>query len=63
MKKEVWKLDFMEEAFVELKDGRRGLIVEIRPNERTQYDIELPNGELTTVFHDEVAKQIHLPTK
>ncbi|WP_252501868.1 hypothetical protein [Sporosarcina sp. Marseille-Q4943] len=56
-------MDFMEEAFVELKDGRRGLIVEIRPNEPMQYDVELPDGELTTVFHDEVAKQVHLPTR
>lgn len=54
---------FVENAFVELKDGRRGLIVEIRPNEQTQYDIELPSGELTTVFHDEVSKEVHLPTR
>jgi hypothetical protein len=55
-------MDFMEDAYVELRDGRRGLIVEIRPNEPTQYDVELPDGELMTVFHDEVAKQVHLPT-
>ena len=56
-------MDFVEDAYVELKDGRRGLIVELRPNEQMQYDIELPDGELTTVFHDEVSGKVHLETR
>lgn len=56
-------MDFVEETFVELKDGTRCLIVAVRSNEQTQYDLELPNGELTTVFHDEVAREVHIPTK
>lgn len=56
-------MDYTEDTIVELKDGRRGLIVEVRVNGHTQYDIELPNGELTTVYHGEVKKRIIPTTK
>ncbi|WP_432353968.1 hypothetical protein [Sporosarcina sp. A2] len=51
-----------EETYVELHDGRKGLIVLARMDERTQYDIELANGELTTVYHEEVVRTIDLET-
>lgn len=56
-------MEYVEETYVELMDGRRGLIVEVRPNEQTQYDIEMADGELVTVFHDEILQQVILPTK
>lgn len=56
-------MDFIEESFIEMKDGRQGLIVEVRVNGNTQYDIELENGELMTAFHEEVLKKVERSTK
>lgn len=52
------QLDYLENTVVELKDGRHGLIVEVRANGNTQYDIELADGEMTTVFHEEVLQKV-----
>ena len=49
---------YEEETYVELQDGRKGLIVLVRLDNRTQYDIELANGVLTTVYHEEVARPV-----
>ncbi|MBD7908669.1 hypothetical protein [Sporosarcina gallistercoris] len=54
---------YEEETYVELHDGRKGLIVLVRSDDRTQYDIELAHGELTTVYHEEVARRVEMPTK
>lgn len=54
---------YEEETYVELHDGRKGLIVLVRSDDRTQYDIELANGELTTVYHEEVARPVENLTK
>lgn len=54
---------YEEETYVELHDGRNGLIVLVRVDERTQYDIELANGELTTVYHEEVVRPVKNTTK
>ncbi|MCG3087059.1 hypothetical protein [Sporosarcina cyprini] len=56
-------MEYVEDSYVELTNGLRGLVVEVRLDEQTRYDIELPNGEITTVFADEVVKEVHLPTK
>ena len=54
---------YEEETYVELQDGRKGLVVLVRVDERTQYDIELANGELTTVYHEEVVRPVENTTK
>lgn len=56
-------MDYVEDTVVELHDGQRGVIVLVRANGRTQYDIELSNGEITTVYHEEVAHPVDLPTR
>lgn len=53
---------YEEETYVELHDGRRGLIVLVRSDDRIQYDIELANGELTTVYHEEIARPVESKT-
>lgn len=57
-----------ENTAVELKDGRRGLIVDVRDNgesiqydvegESIQYDVEMGDGEIVTVFAEEVNRPI-----
>ncbi|MDW0108574.1 hypothetical protein [Sporosarcina aquimarina] len=54
---------YEEETYVELHDGRKGLIVLVRADDRTQYDLELADGELITVYHEEVSKPVGLKTK
>ncbi|MGN7408245.1 hypothetical protein [Sporosarcina sp. SAFN-010] len=54
---------YEEETDVELHDGCKGLIVIVRSDDRTKYDIELANGELTTVYHEEVTRPVKTPTK
>jgi len=53
---------YVEGEYVELKDGRIGLIILERVDDyMTQYDIELGNGELTTVHEVDVMKNVELP--
>lgn len=54
---------YEEETYVELHDGCKGLNVLVRSDDRTKYDIELANGELTTVYHEEVTRPVKTPTK
>jgi hypothetical protein len=49
----------VENTAVELKDGRRGLIVDVRDNgESIQYDVEMGDGEIVTVFAEEVKRPV-----
>ena len=52
-----------EETYVELHDGRKGPIVLVRSDNRTHYVIELANGELVPVYHEEIARPVETPTK
>lgn len=54
-------MEYTEDTAVELKDGRKGLVILVRADEPTQYDIELADGEITTVFHEEIAAKIDFP--
>ncbi|MCM3756010.1 hypothetical protein M3197_00785 [Sporosarcina aquimarina] len=54
---------YEEDTYVELHDGCKGMIVLVRLDDRTQYDIELANGELTTVYQEEIARLLENPTK
>ncbi|WJY26580.1 MULTISPECIES: hypothetical protein [Sporosarcina] len=56
-------MEYTEDTAVELKDGRRGVILLVRADEPTRYDIELTDGEITTVFHDEIAAKDDFPVK
>lgn len=56
-------MDYTENTVVELKDGRHGLIVEVRANGNTQYDIELADGEIITIYHAEVLQKVTKSTK
>ncbi|WP_156028931.1 hypothetical protein [Sporosarcina sp. D27] len=49
---------YEEETYVELRDGRKGLIVFVWVEEYTHYAIELANGKLTTVYHEEIATPV-----
>ncbi|WP_179860936.1 hypothetical protein [Bhargavaea cecembensis] len=52
-------IQFVENTAVELKDGRRGLIIDIRDMEGiVQYDVELGDGEIVTVFAEEVRRPV-----
>ncbi|WP_156137939.1 hypothetical protein [Sporosarcina sp. ZBG7A] len=46
---------YEEETYVQLHDGRKGLNVLVRSDDRAKYEIELAIGELTSVYHEEVA--------
>ena len=52
-------MQLVENTAVELKDGRRGLILGVRDNEEiVQYDVELGDGEIITVFAEEVRRPV-----
>ncbi|MFC4410736.1 hypothetical protein ACFOZY_09950 [Chungangia koreensis] len=53
---------YVEGEYVELSDGRIGLITLERLDEHTtRYDIELGDGELTTVHEIDVIQTVELP--
>ena len=53
---------YEEDMYVELQDGRKGLILFVRADVRTQYDVELADGELTTVYYEEIARPVERKT-
>lgn len=54
-------MEYVEDSNVEWNDGLRALVVEVRLDEQTRY--EIPIGDTTTIFVDEIVKEVHLPTK